>query len=260
MTRLYHVTAVRLSALKPVLLLRLNKEPSSFYKVTRLLPSKLSQIHFTVFHWLSGQQSESVILKASPMLCAIACQTRLANTTTFLPEKDLQVPQGPEQSEPLGCGAEGDQSAGGHGFDFATPGRVHPSGPTEHHLHTAGWGREDATCKHCWNPSVSPWEWFALVQLCCEITQTYPVRNNFVFFVPTLVPGMLFREIHLHVGLELQSPTCKWISANADVGKEASKWPTSALANNRKPTVLWLAFIHTITMILPNYSLACKLT
>lgn len=55
----------------------------------------------------------------------------------FLAEKDLQVPQGPEQPESLGCRAEGNQSAGGHGLDFATAGRVHPSGPSEHHLHSA---------------------------------------------------------------------------------------------------------------------------
>lgn len=53
-------------------------------------------------------------------------------------EKDLQVPQGPEQPEPLGCGAEGDQSAGRHGSDLTAAGRVHPPGPPAHHLHPAG--------------------------------------------------------------------------------------------------------------------------
>lgn len=185
--QLYPETAVSLSALKPVLLLRLNTKPSGFYKATHLLPSELSQIDITLFNWMSRQQSESVILKELPVLCAIANQkissqhNKVFLSAVLLPEKDLQVPQGPEQPESLGCGAEGNQSAGGHGFDFATPGRVHPSGPSEHHLHTAGWGRKGAVCKHCCDASVSPWEWFALLQLCCEGTKSYFVRNYFVF-------------------------------------------------------------------------------
>ena len=66
----------------------------------------------------------------------------------FVTEKDLQVPQGPEQPESLGRGAEGDQSAGGHGSDLAAAGRVHPPGPPAHHLHPAGWGSNTHTHTH----------------------------------------------------------------------------------------------------------------
>lgn len=65
-------------------------------------------------------------------------ETKEETQPVFPAEKDLQVPEGPEQPKPLGRGAEGDQSAGGHGSDLTSAGRVHPSGPTAHHLHPAG--------------------------------------------------------------------------------------------------------------------------
>ena len=86
------------------------------------------------YHW----HCEQAVTSAPTSSCSLF---PLWPPLSLPPEKDLQVPQGPEQPQPVGGGAEGDPGAGGHGPHLPAAGRVHPPGPPAHHLHPAGWGR-----------------------------------------------------------------------------------------------------------------------